>query len=947
VFGTKDIWFVSSYLAQGERSPLMTNSNSDKMNLLCEILFGNKFNSELENYQNPDWYNAKLEKELSEVSSKLTLQTSLYNTSYAKYMEAHNNYKPIQNSENLSSGKSFNSEKSFSFAWSHIPSESELSDLLSEISQLRDSITTISKSMLEIKGKEKEKEMLEERCFELQTKVKAFESMNSETVVAYLQKTRDEIKDLESNIQDLNTSYLNTLALEQKQEFLQTKITSGESKLNELLSEDPSIQFYNLQTIQNNLSDQKEKNKTLNHELLSVKVKESEHEKAKKKLEENSTELDSILSKLSTFPIQDPEYLYTLIQNTKSFQKLNDIQAREPENVHIPYNESEILDIQMNLPRYISEYNQNQNICRKNNLIASDSEIIDESVELKIKNNLESIKKLLDFVEVMKKELELKEKHTLLDDKIEKIKESITCLKSSLQNDEKLIQTECSTPIFNLETYITMKTEIQMNTGDSMQCPDCNSSLEIKHSEIGAKLCKLTKLRYSKEESKKRIEVLNKLSSDLKILKSKESEVEYLEKQKSELDIPKPEYTSEQVVAKYTPEFVTKYKSFYEEVSKFKFGVKNEYSVTYADAIEILQKIPKVQKRKAWEKEFAQAKENLSIDSSLEILNEVQIKIYESQRVEIPILQSKKQSLESSVKDLEKSLEAIKDFLSVHKSSFELSENIVHISKEIEDLEKQQKSKLFYDEIYTALEKLKKEFSGIYIPIPSSEIKDKIESLRVQAIALKETLSGYSQLEILTSELNSIEGKLKVLNDSIQQNTSSEKLSQNLDSITETIKNKELYHKLGLQLKEMYDIRSTLEQAQKEALALATEQSHLNRLKILITEVTNSSLQNLVDSINTCTNSILEDLFENDIKIELKLFKEHKKTNGLKPQVNFSIFYNNNVYDNIMGLSGGEKDRISLALTVALACVNPSPVLFLDECLSSRNRSKRMCYRCS
>ena len=42
-----------------------------------------------------------------------------------------------------------------------------------------------------------------------------------------------------------------------------------------------------------------------------------------------------------------------------------------------------------------------------------------------------------------------------------------------------------------------------------------------------------------------------------------------------------------------------------------------------------------------------------------------------------------------------------------------------------------------------------------------------------------------------------------------------------------------------------------------------------------------------------------------------------------------------------MGLSGGEKDRISLALTVALACVNPSPVLFLDECMSSLNTDLR------
>jgi DNA repair exonuclease SbcCD ATPase subunit len=121
------------------------------------------------------------------------------------------------------------------------------------------------------------------------------------------------------------------------------------------------------------------------------------------------------------------------------------------------------------------------------------------------------------------------------------------------------------------------------------------------------------------------------------------------------------------------------------------------------------------------------------------------------------------------------------------------------------------------------------------------------------------------------------------------------------------------------------------------------EQAYLNRLKMLIIEVTNSSLQNLVDSINECTNNVLEDLFENNIRVELKLFKEQKKTNNLKPVINFSIYYNNSTYDNIMGLSGGEKDRISLALTVALACVNPSPVLFLDECLSTVSNDLREC----
>jgi DNA repair exonuclease SbcCD ATPase subunit len=164
---------------------------------------------------------------------------------------------------------------------------------------------------------------------------------------------------------------------------------------------------------------------------------------------------------------------------------------------------------------------------------------------------------------------------------------------------------------------------------------------------------------------------------------------------------------------------------------------------------------------------------------------------------------------------------------------------------------------------------------------------------------------------------------------------SSQELSNTLENTNKLISSYEDYILEGKTLLSMVTTRSELEIAQKSMLELTNQQSHLNRLRMLIIEVTNSSLQNLVDSINACTNNILEDLFENDIKLELKLFKEDKKTNNLKPRINFSIYYNNNTYDSIMGLSGGEKDRISLALTIALACVNPSPVLFLDECLGT------------
>jgi DNA repair exonuclease SbcCD ATPase subunit len=927
VFGSKDIWFVSSYLAQGERSPLMTNSNSDKMNLLCEILFGNKFNSDIENYQNPDWYSSKIEQELSNVSSELTLQTNLYNTNYSKYIEAHNNYKPPTDNDCV---------------WSKVPNLEELDDIVSEISNLKVSISDITKKMLSLKGLEKEKELLDQRIVELNAKIKAFESMNSEDVVLYLQKTKEEIKDLESTIDDLNTIYLTTLANEQKQEFLQSKIAELDQKIQNLSLTDDIIKD-NLENMKINIKSKKEEISKYNQNLMDIQLKETEKENLVQKLDKINIDLTDVKEKLNNFSIKDTEYLRKLIHNTKSFQKLKDIQDKEPENVTSLYQDSELVNIQINIPGFVKDYKSNQKICLKHNLINSESDEITEVVETKLKTNLEKIKKMLDFVDIMKVELELKEKHDILDHKIDSIKISLDSLKNQLIEDERFL--EKSDPILNLETYITIKTEIQMNTGDCMVCPDCNSSLEIKSEPEGPKLCKLTRKRYSKDESKKYIETINKLSENIKIFKSKESELEYLKKQKESLEEPKAEYITEQAIKKYTPDFISKYTTYYEDFLKFKFNLTNEYNLSYIEACQLLENIPKIRKRNDWEKEFSQAKSNLSIDSSLPLLNSIEIKNYESNIIEIPILQSKSESLQASEKEYNETLELIDKFLENQESSSTLKENIENLKQEVEKLIQEAKNKIVYNETIENLNKLKSDLNSVILSTGASskEIKNKIEDYKSKVQNLKETLSGYSQFEVLTTELNSNESKIKEVKKSIKSISTfnSEELSIQLENINQNINKKETYHKSGKDLRDLASLRSSIEEAQKEALVLATEQSYLNRLKILITEVTNSSLQNLVDSINSCTNSILEDLFENDIKVELKLFKEHKKTNSLKPQVNFTIFYNNNVYDNIMGLSGGEKDRISLALTIALACVNPSPVLFLDECMSSLNTDLR------
>lgn len=909
IFSSKDIWIASSYIAQGERSPLMTYSNSEKTNLLCSILFGDKFNSDINTFDNPDFYSTKIDSELNDVSTKLSIQTSSFNSLYTKYMELINNYKPKENPY-----------------WKSIPNKEDIDELESKISNLRLSIYDITKELVETTSKEKEKELLLERLQSLEEKIKLFESMNSNDLVKYLQETREEISSLEISIQEMNTLYLSTAAKEQQRDFLQEKLNQYKSSIDSF-SED--IRIGNLDLIKEELESKALLKQTYEKECMQVKLFESEKSRLESKLSSLQSSLESIQNSLKKYTIQDIDILRSLVQNTKSYQKLKDIQSKEPEQINFPYSDEEIVEMQRSLPVFISEYNQNYKIALQYKIIQEHQDITSQTDEA-VQQHLAKIKKVLDFVEIMKKELEYKERYIQNDNKRIILEQDIEILRSELKENEKQIS---EIPIQNLETYITMKTEIQMNIGDCLQCPDCNTNLELN----GSRLCKLTKPRYSKEDGKKRIELLNKLSDMLKQIKTKESELEYLQKEKDSLPVPKPEYTSEQAVKTYNDEVVMKYKTFHDAVTKFKIGIMNKFAKTSILAEDLLKQIPLYQKRKSWENEFTQAKQTYSIDESLEILSLEKLREYEQAIIELPMFLSKEKQYQDTLKETSETLEKIKLDLLKLKSLEELTSLLQIIEDKIKLLEKTKIQILEYTKLSELIKSADTDLEKIIIQTSSESIQESLTKLKTKSQNLKETLSGYSQFEVLTEEYRTVESKLK----SIVIVKSSQELSNLLESTNQTIVSYEEYVQEGKQLVLMVNTRNELESTQKLMMELTTQQSHLNRLRMLIIEVTNSSLQNLVDSINACTNSILEDLFENDIKLELKLFKEDKKTNNMKPRINFAIYYNNNTYDSILGLSGGEKDRISLALTIALACVNPSPVLFLDETMSSINQDLR------
>jgi len=96
-------------------------------------------------------------------------------------------------------------------------------------------------------------------------------------------------------------------------------------------------------------------------------------------------------------------------------------------------------------------------------------------------------------------------------------------------------------------------------------------------------------------------------------------------------------------------------------------------------------------------------------------------------------------------------------------------------------------------------------------------------------------------------------------------------------------------------------------------------------------------LQTTIDKINILLGKFLQKLFpDNPISVEISTTKTLKSKKDQKSnRFDVKIFFKDTEYDNSKQLSGGEKDRVSLAITLAVNQIFGSPILFLDETLSS------------
>jgi len=91
----------------------------------------------------------------------------------------------------------------------------------------------------------------------------------------------------------------------------------------------------------------------------------------------------------------------------------------------------------------------------------------------------------------------------------------------------------------------------------------------------------------------------------------------------------------------------------------------------------------------------------------------------------------------------------------------------------------------------------------------------------------------------------------------------------------------------------------------------------------------NTFIKSLCEKVQFYVNLFFID---DPMTVEIKPFKTVKK--DTKPQINIDINYKGMECD-IQTLSGGERDRLNLAFILSFSEIMESPILLLDECISS------------
>jgi exonuclease SbcC len=855
ILGNKNIWAASSFIRQNERCPLMSANNTERMALLNETLFGSDNTSE---FENPDYYLEKLEEQLSISDKEITASTAVFNSHYTKYVE---NLKNFTNP----------------YGWSEM-SEKFIKSIEESIAELRNKITNLSNTLIEVSKLEERKKLLEEKL--LKCKI----DKSSQLIDTELKIQRESKERSSKLILECKSNLSKAITLQARFTTLMEELSSSEKapELNTVAGLKPDLSSIELQV----------KIKELKERLLKVKTDENALFQYQQNLSNLKEELSNTENEYNQYicrhnDIKDIEMLRKILNNTNVYKKIHEL--------HTSISELRIDNTTLISENKISEEREQitskyhsslflEKLFKKYNIDAS------YSVAEKRQSYITAISKNT----VQKEQLLLKEQVNTIKKEID----SLSCQKTT-------INTELS------EIQIDEKIKsIEQKIGAPLKCPHCDCTVEFKNNT----LIKANEEMISKEEGLRQINELKMSKNAIVFNRNIDTKIDNLNI-KGQMIVYDEMICNEQIIE---PSTIETMKSFITDFQSYENNVY-ENSSELQDKLTLLSRMERYhQLVKEYTILSGSYDATIGIDNNIDSLQQSIIRI--------PTLESRIQILNNKITDI-----------NIKIKSINLIDSSENIQNQIDSNTSLYNNVIAYELALQKVERLKQEICKIDLSTYD------INSLQTQ---LEESERELDELNNSIISLTSMYSKAIEYEETIRQLTeiiiceSQETIAQTLETSQDRYNDLLTQHSQARFMLELLSNKSELETLQVKLMSLTTKQLSLNKIKAVIVDVTNSALQDLVDNINTITNNVLEELFDCGISIELKLYKEIKNKNKTKPYVNIVVTKDGEDFD-ILALSGGERDRVSLALTVAMSSLHISPIVFIDEGLSALDEDRK------
>lgn len=562
-----------------------------------------------------------------------------------------------------------------------------------------------------------------------------------------------------------------------------------------------------------------------------------------------------------------------------------------------------------------------------------------------LKDNIEEmIQNLASYNELerdKKKLIKLIKKYDSVREGIEKLKTQITTLKTMEENKNKLVEVERnleSFPILTME--LVERWKVWDKSAKELKTYDLNferieTNENIEDLEMGIKFTERDYKQFRKNTDKcKELNVPYDEDSILKEINKTETSIRMIEEYSNYINIMKNVKKIDDTIKKYE-EHLIKLQEKEGPYSKG-FGIileklncdKGEFNLEKVSQIKekisnIMTdylKCPHCNKNTVFENGELVIKE-------CRFMTKTELEKIKKNLKNIIIFYEKKEKLTSELnnyktmrKEMEipdKALEEKGDIGILKKYIINLN-SIIFIDYNNEEFEERK----------TLLEKLKRQEK---IEILENKIEDSWDPIFDDYDTPKNFSSYFERYRKLISEKEIITNHLNK-NDTGDIGEIKAKLDKLVDTLV-ILDNFKLYQ--GIE-----DKKLKLSNLNEEYKQLVKKREKCHELKKIIEEESALTFENMILTFNDILNEIVGEIFE-DISIHLGMFKKLKGKGDLKPQFNMKVLLKDNEYDNLNFLSGGEKDRISIALTLTLSTLLNKPIIMFDESMSSLDEEMR------